>query len=336
MKSVIMVLLGFMLLSVNSVGLAKNDWTKKADMPTARWVSTCVVNGKIYAIGGYANDPNLIGLSAVEEYDPKTDTWTEKPNMPTPRLALTTCAVDGKIYAIGGYSNGALSIVEEYDPVTDKWTKKANMPSRRHWLSSSAVNGKIYVIGGAGPIQATVEEYDPKTDTWTKKANMPTARFGSSAGVANGKIYVFGGSQCFPPCLAIGVIEEYDPVADKWTKKADMPRPRGWISDHLPTVNEKIYVIGGWTEHDLNDGQATVEEYDPTTDTWVKKADMPTPRGTLGISNINGKIYAIGGSSGWGFLSTVEEYDTGYVASNQAIYVKGSLITLWGRIKTAY
>jgi len=48
-------------------------------------------------------------------------------------------------------------------------------------------------------------------------------------------------------------------------------------------------------------------------DTWTKKADMPTPRGALSTSEVNGKIYVIGGTT-WVFgslpaFSTVEEFD---------------------------
>jgi len=38
----------------------------------------------------------------VEEYEPATDTWTRKTNMPTARCGLSTSVVDWKIYAIGG------------------------------------------------------------------------------------------------------------------------------------------------------------------------------------------------------------------------------------------
>jgi hypothetical protein len=55
----------------------------------------------------------------VEEYDPATDTWTRKADMPTARDSLSTSVVNGKIYAIGGAMSGdgvSLSIIEEYDP----------------------------------------------------------------------------------------------------------------------------------------------------------------------------------------------------------------------------
>ena len=42
---------------------------------------------------------------------------------------------------------------------------------------------------------------------------------------------------------------------------------------------------------------------------WTKKADMPTARGWLSTSVVDGKIYAIGGAGFGGILATVEEYD---------------------------
>jgi RNA polymerase sigma factor (sigma-70 family) len=44
-------------------------------------------------------------------------------------------------------------------------------------------------------------------------------------------------------------------------------------------------------------------------DTWTKRADMPTNRIQLSISEVNGRIYVIGGSGAGVVSSTVEEYD---------------------------
>ncbi|MEE9571500.1 MAG: hypothetical protein V3W20_00455, partial [Candidatus Neomarinimicrobiota bacterium] len=49
----IIILNGTGILDIDSTCFAQSPWTKKADMPTGRWdPSTCVVYGKIYAIGG--------------------------------------------------------------------------------------------------------------------------------------------------------------------------------------------------------------------------------------------------------------------------------------------
>ena len=317
------------LLGISSISLGEEGiWERRADMPTARMApGVSVVDGKIYVIGGYIG--NIAGISTVEAYDPETNTWEAKAEMPTPRITLSASAVNGKIYAIGGHGNGWLTTVEEYDPATDKWSEKASMPTARNWLATAVVNGKIYTIGGFnGNTLPAVEEYDPETDTWARKASMPTRRWGLSVGVANGKIYAIGGAIGWNPLL--GAVEEYDPVTDTWTRKADMPEPRAWIANYSPTVNGKIYVIGGWPEH-LGSGLPTLAEYDPVTDTWTEREDMPEGSGALGCAEVNGKLYAIGGWNN-GLLSNVEEYNTGF-APAQSVKATGKLSTTWGQMK---
>jgi hypothetical protein len=101
-------------------------------------------------------------------YDPATDTWSAKANMPTARLWLSASSVSGRMYAVGGCTSpfsATMSTVEEYDPVMNTWTTKAEMSTARKGLSTSTVNGKIYAIGGTSvagwstPL-STVEEYD--------------------------------------------------------------------------------------------------------------------------------------------------------------------------------
>ena len=321
------------LLSLASMSLAAADtWTTKADMPTARWAhSTSVVNGKIYAIGGALGlTPLDTGLSTVEEYDPATNKWTMKADMPTARGGLATSVVNGKIYAIGGANNGQiLSTVEEYNPETDTWTTKSDMPNPRWRLSASAVNGKIYAIGhGNLPALLTVEEYDPDTDTWTKKSDMPTTRRLLATTAVNGRIYAIGGAS-IDNCK-LSTVEEYDPETDTWTRKADMPTAR--MLSSTSAVNGRIYAIGGQASFDPRvPALSTVEEYDPETDTWTKKCDMPTPR-YVSTSAVGGKIYAIGGGDLAGtVLSTVEEYTPeGWPFG---VSLQGKMAGKWGKIK---
>jgi hypothetical protein len=200
----------------------------------------------------------------VEKYDPATNTWVKKANMPTARWALSTSAVNGKIYAIGGASNGAgLRTVEEYDPATNTWTRKADMPTPRILMSTSVVDGIIYAIGGhrsqGGSAISTVEAYDPATDTWTTQAPIPTARGFFSTSVVNGKIYAIGG--CAHPYNSgtFSSVEAYDPATDTWTKRDDMPTRRKALA--TSAVNGKIYAIGGNSVPAFNTCVPTVEEY---------------------------------------------------------------------------
>ncbi len=305
------------LLSLTTPGSAQQGtWSKKADMRTPRWgLSTSAVDGRIYAMGGLGRENVLVGT--MEAYDPHTDTWTEKADIPSPRILPAASVVDGKIYVIGGGSRSQLGLptVEEYDPATDTWTRKADMPTPRHGLSTSVLNGRIYAISGFdGTNMATGEEYDPASDTWTKKADLPTLRSHLATQVADGKIYAIGGWDRIESLhTAFSSVAVYDPAADAWTKKADMRTAR-W-SPASGVVNGKIYVVGGTVAPGAGDRQnlQTVEVYDPETDTWAQGVDMPTARGWLSASLIDGKLYAVGGrissaSDSFGVLPTVEEF----------------------------
>jgi N-acetylneuraminic acid mutarotase len=71
------------------------------------------------------------------------------------------------------------------------------------------------------------------------------------------------------------------------------------------TVNNKIYAIGG------HNGDGTyldvVEEYNPVTNTWAVKKGLTVGRDAPAVTEMNGKIYVIGG---WnrGYLNSLEEY----------------------------
>jgi hypothetical protein len=50
-------------------------------------------------------------------------------------------------------------------------------------------------------------------------------------------------------------------------------------------------VLGGEASHTLEENEA----YDPSTDTWLTFAPLPTPRHGLGVVAIGEAIYVVGG-----------------------------------------
>ena len=237
-------------------------------------------------------------LAVVEEYDPATDQWTQKADMPTGRSGMSTSVVNGKIYVIGGWGEGdqPLSTVEEYDPVTDTWTRKADMPTCRDSLATVAVDGKIYAIGGyppAGPWMggsSTMEVYDPEIDTWTRKADMLVGLGFLNAHVVSGKIYVVGGR----PYVQSGTdVLEYDPATDTWTRKADILVGTSQMDSVV--LDEKIFVFGGWYWSN-NSPYTIVQMYNPGTDIWTQEADVPFQRAAFSAEVVRGRIFVIGGT----------------------------------------
>jgi N-acetylneuraminic acid mutarotase len=194
------------------------------------------------------------------------------------------------------------------------WTTKAPMPTARTGVATGIVNGKLYVLGGAAPGPSglnTNEAYDPATDTWTTKAPMPTSRaYAGAAGIA-GKLYVVGGC-AYGDCRigTTGSLEVYDEASNSWATKAPMPTARAAMA--IGAIGGKLYVVGGngpWPPSPPF--YATLEMYDPGTDTWTTKTPMPTVRSAMGGAVINGKLDVVGGvlPPGSTPIATLEVYD---------------------------
>jgi len=203
------------------------------------------------------------------------------------------------------------------------WTQKAPMPKARLWFACEVVNGKIYVIGGT--YQKTgifagiskVEEYDPATNTWTTKKDKPTPGWGLRACVLEGKIYVTGGNVKWANISA--ALEVYDPIKDEWdTTKTPMSIPK--YSHSICTLNENIYSFGGWNNCSSGPFYTKVEVYNPITDTWTQKTDIPLALGELSAVTVGDKIYIMGGTSTlhpFTSVKNVYEYDPFYVTSDK-------------------
>jgi len=314
-KTILLVLvLTFGLVSVSLA--AEDTWTYKTNMPTARvFVGGCVLDGKIYVIGGAPSSSSV--TRAVEMYDPVVDTWTRMSNMPSGRCYPAICTLDGKIYVFGGSSpsmwSSATKNVYVYDPQADTWTQKANMPYANAGCGIAVVDNTIYLIGGtlseSKPPVSRVMAYNPVTESWTLKADMPTARGFFSTCVVDGKIYAIGGSTQNWRAFAYKNVEVYDPLTNTWTRKSDMPTQRWSLGTCV--VDGKIFAIGGG----ISTASTTANEvYNPVTDTWTTNSPMQQKRYGLFVASIGDKIYAIGGSVP-GMLSTVEEYYTGFIVT---------------------
>lgn len=271
--------------SVPLVKAVEDSWETMASMPTARsGFGVAVIDGKIYAIGGYRGGP----LSSNEEYDPVTNAWTTKTNMPTARGSFGIAVWQNRIYAIGGKTNNGLTSVNEvYDPATDTWENKRSMSTPRFGVVTNIVGGKIYVIGGAPGVKSDFikmnEVYDPSTDTWATETPMTHSDFLYDSVVVDRKIYVVG-----------TLTQIYDPETDTWSLGAPPPIPvHGAVGATTGLwAAKRIYLLGGTL-----DGTTTNinQVYNPDDNIWAVKEPMPHDRTNLAIAVVNDTLYALGG-----------------------------------------
>lgn len=257
--------------------VSTNSWETKADLPTIdrEFLAGCVLNGKIYLIGGYYG-LDIGTTNILEEYDPVTDSWKSKTPMPSKRWGHAAFPFDGKIYVIGGVLDWPISkfykTIEIYDPAEDSWTtltEQGGTSMTGRWGYGAC---KIYFIGGTDaedyppsgqsvPSMRIVEVYNPAANVWTKKSSMPTARWGLVSVAANNKIYAIAGGNKYEATEFLKLIEEYDPVTDTWIKKAEIPQ--GLIVAAGCALDNIIYIPGGGGLS-ASDAYNCFYSYDPT------------------------------------------------------------------------
>src|SRR2546427_6526525 len=117
-------------------------------MPTARdHHAAAPLNGRFYAIGGGLNRQYGQNLGVTEEYDPATDRWTRKADLPTPRSGITAAVVKDRIYVFGGEApSGTFPENEAYHPASDSSEALAPMPTAPHRFGSASLDGPIHLI----------------------------------------------------------------------------------------------------------------------------------------------------------------------------------------------
>lgn len=227
---------GFVATGIDTNEVVKNDlwsydpvqdtWTQKANMPGVprRNAVAFSINDKGYVGCGYSQAESILGVELADfwEYNPATNTWTQKASYPYAHYFSTGFSIGNKGYVCGGKRgpNWYVSDLYEYDPSLDSWTAKASFPGGvRYQLSSFVINNSGYV--GLGTDQDMYRkdfwEYKPSLDQWSQKADLPGSERASSHTFAIGnRGFVCTGTNG-------GVLDdfwEFNPFTNEWNVRA--------------------------------------------------------------------------------------------------------------------
>jgi N-acetylneuraminic acid mutarotase len=292
-------------------------WNTLTPAPLERSeVTATALDGLIYVIGGFVK-PGLGNIGTltisddVEAYDPRTDRWTAKAELPAVVHHAGAASAGGKVYVVGGFTHSFFNIwspvatLYVYDPAADRWTEGPPMPTARGGLAVTESGGKIFAIGGYGEKGNTgaVECYDPESRTWTTRAPLPTPRDHLAIAALGTMIYAIGGRLDIDYGRNLAVVEAYDTKSDRWTKVADLPTARSGIA--AGAIQGAIYVVGG----EAPEGTfRTNEAYRPDQDRWQTMSPMPTGRHGLGAAVVTDRFYVLsGGRKPGGSYSALNE-----------------------------
>src|SRR6185312_8864820 len=113
-----------------------------------------VVNGFLYAVGGYNGNFVNLFLSTVEAYDPRGNTWTVEAPMPTASAGLGAGVVNGVLYGIGGFASGNTLATNQAFIVSDNDSGFSQLNGGNTFNGDQMVNGTVsattFVGNGSG------------------------------------------------------------------------------------------------------------------------------------------------------------------------------------------
>ena len=190
-----------------------NDhWIQGMEIPAGRRrgsAAVAVYEDKIYIAGGIINGHVSGTVGWLDEFDPRTNTWTALPNdMPNPRDHTSGVIYDDKFYVVNGritttpnFAEDTIPQVDVYDFETGLWSTQANdLPTPRAAASVGLVGNELLVIGGESDVisdaHAETEALNLETGVWRALTPMSPGedRHGSQAVFYGDQIYIAGGS----------------------------------------------------------------------------------------------------------------------------------------------
>lgn len=206
--------------SVEIYNPTTNTWSAGPALGGARLAPalTLLPNNQVMVSGGvqvgflFGVPISAASTTAVQRWNPATNTWANGPNMSQARAGHHYNQVrldDGRILMTGGTNvpsllnataaapiNGA----ELYNPATNSWAT-FNMSQARTLHSANVLaDGRVAICGGAqGTLTAPVsidgvEVFDPSNNTWSIKPALNSPRAGHAAAMLpDGTLVLFGG-----------------------------------------------------------------------------------------------------------------------------------------------
>ncbi|XP_010887265.1 kelch-like protein 31 [Esox lucius] len=264
-------------------------WNRLTEMP-AKSFNQCVavLDGFLYVAGGEdQNDARNQAKHAVSNfcrYDPRFNNWIHLTNMMQKRTHFSLNTYNGLLFAIGGRNaDGCQASMECYVPSSNQWQMKAPMEIPRCCHASSVIDGKILVSGGYinNAYSRAVCCYDPSTDMWQDKNGLFSPRGWHSAATVGDRAYVIGGSQLGGRGERVDVlaVECFNPHNGQWSYSA--PLNTGVSTAGIVSMNNKIYVLGGWNEIEKK-YKKCIQVYNPDLNEWTEDDELP--EATVGIS----------------------------------------------------
>jgi len=208
----------------------------KKPLPAAD-ISAALLDGKIFVPGGRLTSGEL--TNALEVYDPQSDTWERKADLPYPVSAYALGVGGGSLYLFGGWDgNQVLDSVLRYDPRADAWTKAGSLPGAREAMASALVGDTFYVFGGTNGRKALDSVWSTALVgelTWRVEGKTPFKCARCSGAALNDFIFA----------VSDNTIWQFNPKDGSWLSDAGMPVKNPRTDQSLAGYGNALFILGG-------------------------------------------------------------------------------------------
>ena len=264
-----------------------------------------VINQRAYVALGrdFVNRP----FNDCWEYNPETDSWSQKANFPgVGRVNAIAEVINGKAYVGLGFDptkdaykdSSILNYFWCYNPIDDSWQKKADFPKNSDGTPPSvnscfsfSIDSCIYVGANFNGFKFDTEfwKYDTRNDSWQQIGNLPSRSTGAVS-CTDGKRYFSGtGYQT----VNDNCWWEYFPASDTWLKRKEMP-DNGRLNAVSLSVENRFFVATGIHFGGTLTGghlKSDIMEYNALKDVWYKRGELAGARENAVCFVIGNKAY---------------------------------------------
>ena len=278
--------------------------------------SVVMYKEKIYIGGGVMETDG--NRPKVMVYEPKQDSWDSLP--PYTFIYFSMAVVDDQLVLVGGYEVG---YYQNYTNKLGVWNEQSNrwthpLPPMTTACGAPSVathnNRWLVVMGGngiGGDDLSRVEILDTNEPVqWYQAASLPQPCRQAPLATIGNMCYLLGGfnkcklkggvsKEVFNVCLDDLISQAASqpasasasptPVQSPWQSLPDTPM------DHSTALalSGALLAIGGYVS-----GSSAIHMYQPSSNSWVKAGELPTPRGHSGCIVLPTGEFLIAGGYG--------------------------------------
>jgi len=219
--------------AVKAFNVRTNTWTSKAPLPVRMYLTNgaVVINNRIYISGGYTRQFDEVDqvyrlgdLKRLYVYNPATNSWTRKKDMPIYTANGVSGSYGGFLYVAAScfgasYCELGGGALFRYNPANDNWVLLTLTPHDPWDAGGGFVGSKFYLLTVSGEMDV----YDVTTRTWSTAPKRPfTGGCEPAYATLQSKLYLAGChdnddfSGSYPLLM-------FSPATNLWTELAVLP-----------------------------------------------------------------------------------------------------------------